>query len=232
MAALKQARFFFLTAAAFGGIVACSGAVIIGQENPNGVTDSGNSSAPDVGLDAGRDGPSTKDAPSDGVAPMPDASSPHCPTAAPKAGSTCPKVGLECEYGTNAGIACNTVATCSTSGWTYASSLPDTPCVDGSCPTDYPGAEPSDTCAPKGLVCTYGQGTCTCGAPPGPATVDASVTWDCYHPKGCPVTRPSLGSPCTTPASTTCDYGACAGGVTVYCDHGTWHEVMTGCPAS
>jgi hypothetical protein len=222
---------------AVGGLVACSGGVVTlgAEEGDGGPIGSHDSGVLDATVDAGRDAPGLRDAPTnDSPADAgPDSSPPHCPTAAPLPGSACTTPGLECEYGSSAAIACNKVATCTGGTWSYSATAPSGPCpTGGSCPAEYPLAEVKEACSPSGLVCSYSEGTCTCAKPTGPATTDASARWQCFDASaGCPTDRPLLGSTCTKPGQE-CNYGECADGVEVQCSGGTWREVMGGCPSS
>jgi hypothetical protein len=215
----------------------CGNVVQIGIETPDAAPSDAMSvdvvhndagSSDDVG--EGQDG-SAGDAgqPPDGD--MEDASPPPCPTVAPMAGSMCPIVGQECEYGTSASTACNRLATCTSEGWTYASPVPK--CAMGICPKNY-DEEDGGSCSTEGLVCSYPMlGTCNCASMLG-VVVDSgsSLTWQCFPEQtGCPIPRPNIGSPCmATSATLLCDYGPCAGGVELRCADGQWEEVMMPCP--
>ena len=48
---------------------------------------------------------------------------------------------------------------------------------------------------------------------------------------GCPATRPTLGSACSDPSLTDCDYAQCAGGYGEACVDGYWTLAMVACPA-
>jgi hypothetical protein len=162
-----------------------------------------------------------------------------CPPAAPPAGSPCPEVGEQCEYGTSATPVCNQLAQCTTTGWIYGSACTGaacaTSCPAGTCPAQYPSAPTPSTapiCTDKGLVCAYPAGTCTCAAAGAAVSTDAGIHWTCFPAQpGCPTPRPDIGSACpATTTPNTCDYGACSGGVAVECEAGTWQVAMTACP--
>jgi len=231
---MKTAPSHALLVAVFGAFLAAcsSGVVPIGIDG----TDSGarDGAHPDVGLDGkpGSDTGSSDTGASLRDTGTPDGSTPSCPSAEPMDGAACPDVGEVCEYGSNASAVCNHVFTCTASGWT--SKDPAAPCPT-SCPATYPTND--DPCSPDGLVCSYAQGTCGCAVPIGPVLKDGgkSDRWRCSPKKaGCPSPRPSIGSPCPSPATgaTVCDYAACAGGVELACKGGVWTEVKPVCPAS
>jgi hypothetical protein len=153
-----------------------------------------------------------------------------CPDNVPAAGSPCPSSGLACEYGTSANVGCDTVVRCTASGW----SMPDvSQCAMGQCPASYDAVPMGQLCSPQGLDCSYPKGTCTCSASPGPVLiVDGSilVDWHCFPAvAGCPSPRPRIGAPCSQ-EGTSCDYGACTGGVELSCTGRTWQEQGVACP--
>jgi hypothetical protein len=155
-----------------------------------------------------------------------------CPTAAPPAGSACPKDGLECEYGSSPEEACNKVADCTTGAWAYTASTGDS-CVTSSCPVTYDRITDGAHCDSAGATCAYPAGTCTCGSS-GPllVSIDGSVggpTWHCQPATvACPSPRPDIGTPCSGVQS--CNYGACAGGIALECTDGIWQQTFTPCP--
>jgi len=222
---------------ALGGGVACSGGIVtLGTEADSGLG-SHDAAVLDVTIERGGDAPrldgTSQDTGTD-AGPPEDASSPRCPATAPKAGSSCTTLGLECEYGSSSSIACNVVVTCTASGWSSATPPTTGPCPppSGKCPSAYPVAKVGEACSPSGLVCSYTQGTCTCAKPIGPATTDGGTRWQCFDASpGCPTDRPLLGTSCSH-AGEKCNYGECADGVEVECEDGAWQEVMAGCPAS
>ena len=198
-----------------GVVMACSGKVI-------DVSDGG-----PIGGDGGG---GTSDAPL----------SPDCPASVPAAGSACAKKGVECEYGSDVDLACETLTRCDASGWTV------TPPRAFTCPTPAPGPSCPGTYAavPQGATCTtaascaYPQGTCTCsvycGSPyPVARMCDAGtpMTWHCgAAEQGCPAIRPHLGTACSQDQQF-CQYGDCTAPA-VRCEGGLWHAAQTACPVS
>ena len=157
---------------------------------------------------------------------------PPCPSTAPAAGAPCSPVGRTCEYGADPTPACNQIATCTASGWTYGP--PTCPsgcastCPSGTCPVAYlTTASPTaaSVCSAPGLVCSFPQGTCACSSnAASSASTDAGLHWTCIAAEaGCPDPRPDLGTPCT--GSTTCDYAACSGGIEIVRKSGVWESV-------
>jgi hypothetical protein len=142
--------------------------------------------------------------------------------AAPTAGADCPRVGLECEYGTSPELACNQLADCTAMGWTVTDGT--TGCVTGSCPKRYAGITNGGVCMDPGLVCAYADGTCNCAVQAGPIRPGGLDRWACFDvAQGCPSPRPNIGDPCPTDG-TTCNYGVCSGGFELVCRDGIWQE--------
>ena len=165
-----------------------------------------------------------------------DASPVGCPSTAPTGGETCAPIGIECEYGTSPLPNCNDVWQCSTSGeWKDISSNTGGSCPMGAMrPASYAAASSDHAvCNPEGTFCAYPQGTCICTDDPGGLPLAGGPQWGCTPvTKGCPAAPPELGTPCTTPAATLCDYGGCSGGVDMQCTGGYWAiATMVGCPA-
>jgi hypothetical protein len=147
-----------------------------------------------------------------------------CPAHPPKAGDTCPIIGLECEYGTNPNPTCNVIASCSTTGWGIQSAGG----CSGTCPASYSDVPQGQTCSPEGLDCAYSQGQCNCSRtfPVGGPT----PVWQCTTPMaGCPEPRAPLGSPCSQ-EGLSCNYGGCSGGVAEQCTGGYWRRELLPCP--
>jgi hypothetical protein len=222
-----------LGVAALFGLIGCSdGVVEIGLLADGGMRDV---SVSDGALDGARAEGGNETGPHDGSpvdtgAPGDSPATPECPSSSPTAGSPCPSVGLVCEYGSSATVACNKVATCSASGWKFAP--PSTSgCAVGTCPAAYPSADVGMACSSNDLVCSYPAGTCTCASST-PLTADAGGPhWQCFPKQsGCPTPRPKLGTKCSPTAAEPCDYGACAGGIELVCKDGVWEESMVGCP--
>jgi hypothetical protein len=156
-----------------------------------------------------------------------------CPTGEPPAGLLCSPNGLECEYGSNPDLACNSLAECEKSVWTYLNGT-GTNCPINSCPLTYDRIIQGGHCDTVGSSCGYPAGTCSCGSE-GPIMIslDGSVagpTWHCVAATpACPSPRPRLGTTCPTDGQF-CDYGACVGGIAIQCTAGTWQEAFTACP--
>jgi hypothetical protein len=151
-----------------------------------------------------------------------------CPTSAPSSGA-CSPVGLECEYGNNANPGCNSIVNCTQSGWQAATS--ENCSNQGTCPTTYADVPKNQACMPQGFSCGYSDGQCNCAIQS--MSVHQTPIWQCTPTSmGCPTPRPDLGSPCNVSSSTTCDYGACTGGIAEDCVGGAWHRAQTACPAS
>jgi hypothetical protein len=149
-------------------------------------------------------------------------------------------VGLECEYGNDVNIDCDTIAHCDTSGWKItppATQNCPTPAPGPSCPSSYAAVPQQSTCS-TAATCAYPQGTCSCEVycgsqyPVGhPCEAGTPMTWQCTGAaQGCPPTRPLVGSACTTDAQS-CNYGDC-NTTGVVCQNGTWHVRFNGCPVS
>jgi len=148
-----------------------------------------------------------------------------CPTSEPPAGLLCGPNGFECEYGSNPDRACNSLADCEKSVWTYLNGT-GTNCPINSCPLTYDRIIQGGHCDTVGSSCGYPAGTCYCGSE-GPA-FDGSVagpTWHCVAATpACPSPRPRLGTTCSTDGQF-CDYGGGVGGIYIQCTAGTWQEV-------
>ncbi len=160
-----------------------------------------------------------------------------CPSALPTAGHACAPSGLECEYGKSTVEACNSVATCGSSGWQIRGSSTTANCAAGvgpQCPASYASVLQNTHCANFGLDCDYAMGRCACAVLSGPVVLDASAAarWICQEPAmGCPKPRAPLGSPCAQDGLF-CDYGTCsiAGGSAEQCTGGIWKTANTACP--
>src|SRR5580658_370205 len=156
-----------------------------------------------------------------------------CPTGEPPAGLLCAPDGLECEYGSNPDLACNSLAECEKSVWSYLNGT-GANCPINSCPLTYDRITEGGHCEPAGSSCGYPAGTCSCGSEGLIiSSLDGSVvgpTWHCVAATpACPSPRPRLGTTCPTDGQF-CDYGACAGGIAIQCTAGTWQEAFTACP--
>jgi hypothetical protein len=222
-----------------GLVAACSGGkVSLGDDGPDAEAFDG--ATPDA---AGVDGATpphdsgTLDA-HDSAVGAEAAPPPRCPIKEPTIGENCSPVSLQCEYGGNISTACDAIFLCTATGWSTApAATPLTPCSHGSCPSAYPATSVGTTCDPTGLVCSYPDGTCTCVTPIGPGVSgevkcsgSTGPCWQCYpSTSGCPSPRPQIGTQCTD-FGKMCDYAACAGGVELECEDGTWKEVPIPCP--
>jgi hypothetical protein len=153
-----------------------------------------------------------------------------CPVTPPSAGSSCPIINHECEYGTNPNALCNQIARCSVTGWTYPSAVCP---MGGHCPTSYASAPTGQSCQPQGLVCGFVEGVCTCWASGNVVRIDGGTgpQWKCFPVgQGCPSPRPNIGTSCSR-VGLNCDYGACNGGLALECRAGeAWQRALTACP--
>src|SRR5262249_8033509 len=114
---------FSLTAIAI--VLACSGKTAdVGSSSSSGGSSSGSSSS--GGLVAG------------------------CPSSAPTTGTPCTKAGLQCEYGNDVNLACNTLVACDSGAWRPTSPISrgtcPTPQNGGSCPASYAAVPQQSTC--------------------------------------------------------------------------------------
>jgi hypothetical protein len=213
-----------------------------GASDANGAHDGG-SNIPDA---SASDGPTTEDAnapdstipdaaapdaPTDSGRDSSSVSSTPCPMAAPTAGLPCSVTALECEYGSDPSVACDTLVTCVSPVW----HLDHGPATSGcnttnsaTCPVAFADVPVGTSCAGGiGLSCDYPQARCDCRVSPPLATLQ----WDCNTPDetGCPLPRPRIGSACSMDGES-CDYGYCSGGVTLLCSAGTWVTGGGVCP--
>ena len=113
------------------------------------------------------------------------------------------------------------------------STATDAPAADGGndprCPPSY-GAASGQACTPGSPTCVYAEGTCGClmgcGALPPP---DAGNRWFCgMRGAGCPIQKPTAGSPCTMDAQS-CNYGTCCTDLMV-CENDAWKSGGILCP--
>ena len=187
--------------------------------------------ATDSGTDAATDAIAKKDAT---VVVQDGGVQPACPATPPTSGASCAIEGLDCEYGTDARLSCNALASCRQGSWMVS---PGADCVEftdggGGCPLDRSSIQPGNDCTIQGTVCSYGDaGICACGYN-GPV---AQLGWACDGPQtdpACPTPRPKLGTPCQSAAQIVCDYGTCSalGGNAQVCVDGTWRMGDVACP--
>ncbi|HEX8790809.1 MAG TPA: hypothetical protein VF765_07640 [Polyangiaceae bacterium] len=152
-----------------------------------------------------------------------------CPQNPPSDGIACTVNGAQCEYGTNPDPSCNQIFECLNGMWASGGTGGPS-CPGGTCPMRYVDVVPGQACSPSGLACPYAEGECNCSFTT-PSGTGTTPTWQCFAPKGCPEPRPRIGDACTaTQEGLSCDYGACAGGVSVTCTGGFWTWTMTACP--
>jgi len=170
-----------------------------------------------------------------------DASGPapaSCPAAAPTDGSACDGA-IECEYGVDPDLRCDTLVTCESGAWTTTQTPSSANCSStnsAACPSTNTGL--GGACTSVGTTCVYPEERCACatrcgmlgflGADGGP-----SAQWCCPDAPpstpGCPSVRPRVGSACS--GGGVCDYGFCSGNVALECTAGTWQPfTMLGCP--
>jgi len=130
-----------------------------------------------------------------------------------------------CEYGSSPDPYCNSLWQCDRGSWKKDTDVGTCPPPGGTCPSSF-GSHAH--CSDLGTVCPFPDGTCVCSNGPGPVEV-GGPSWSCVPiSKGCSVTRPKLGSPCSDPGRT-CDYGACLDGIELQCIDGFWGLEMVVC---
>jgi hypothetical protein len=153
-----------------------------------------------------------------------------CPSTEPTAGHACSPTDLECQYGDNPNLNCDQLFRCEPEGWVKIAGGGSCP-PESDCPASYPGGTTMKaTCdeSELDLTCSYAQGTCICSD--GSLPMPGGPSWQCFPATSkCPSPRPKIGSPCSD-NGTTCDYGACEGGVELQCTGGIWQVVETPCP--
>ena len=165
-----------------------------------------------------------------------------CPNQAPTQGGACASKGLECEYGSDPNVACDTIARCDPTGWTVtppSTAGCPTPPLGPTCPPTFASVKEGASCTTP-TACGYQQGTCSCEVYCGPqyplghpCEAGTPTTWHCEGgggSTGCPDARPRIGSTCTTD-KLSCSYGDC-NSIGVVCQSGTWHSQHLGCPIS
>ncbi len=153
-----------------------------------------------------------------------------CPASPPTAGTSCTAFkGMDkCEYGTNPDPSCNQIFACPSGTWMDQSTGTICPSQQN-CPGQYSDVQVGQDCSNNTLSCAYPQGECICTQSPG-GLVSQTPVWACFTPSGCPEPRPDIGTACTT-QGTTCNYGACSGGVELVCNGTSWQEALSGvCP--
>jgi len=210
-------------------LAACGGSTV-GVDGDGDSGGGGGEGGSTDGGGTGGDGSTTADSGGDGGGTHQDSgnTSTGCPTSAPSSGA-CSPVGLECEYGNNANPGCDSIVDCTQNGWQEATG--ENCSGQGTCPTTYDAVPKNQDCTPDGFSCGYSDGQCNCA--PVAMSAHQSPVWQCTPTTaGCPAPRPDLGTVCSVSSSTTCDYGACNGGVAEVCVGGHWQRAQTACPAS
>jgi hypothetical protein len=180
------------------------------------------SSNEDAAVDGGNGGDTSSDSPT-----------PVCPPTPPVGSSTCPRVGLTCQYGDDPRAYCNDSVTCSESGWLGGGGACP-PIPTGECPPSLDAAKSmSSPCTPEGMICTYGDRICVCSSCNGPCSTTAHF-WCDTAPSDtrCPSKRPMLGQSCS-PEGVNCTYGVCADSTLAgrTCTGGVWVDAPMACPA-
>jgi hypothetical protein len=148
-----------------------------------------------------------------------DADGGPCPLSQPTVGGRC-TTSLECEYGSDPSIECDTLMGCVSGVWTMAPVRYDAGCgttSSASCPATFSETIEGAACS-AGLECYYPEARCWCLQCPGPLGCPAPNLWNCdiavmpssngFVPAdaACPEPRPRLGTPCST-SDQTCQYG-------------------------
>jgi hypothetical protein len=171
------------------------------------------------------------------------AGDPSCPLALPVAGQACASSGLDCEYGSDPELDCDTLMRCSNGAWMTAQTPLPGVCATVNpalCAEQYGDITPMQAC-PAEMDCYYSEARCYCGCGgelfslcesnnPSPA-----LYWGCDTPStatpSCPVPRPRVGSACSQLSpGPTCDYGACIGGIALVCANHRWQQPIPSCP--
>jgi hypothetical protein len=164
-------------------------------------------------------------------APDPDASLVPCPTSPPDAGSPCPVLGENCEYGSSWWLGCNPMFECTPRGWQGGPVQGPPACADdaGACPATWDDAlEAGSFTTCPAYACQYEAGTCGCVACGAGQIRHALVQgmWNCTAATPeCPSPRPDLGTPCAGDGGTLCGYGGdicCTGAPQLRCVDGVW----------
>jgi hypothetical protein len=155
--------------------------------------------------------------------PSADALANVCPISRPTAGAECAVSDIDCEYGSDPELACDTLMDCLDGGW--ASSGPaDAGCATTNsalCPAMFSAITQDGACAIDagglaGVECYYPEARCWCSLGTAPAT------WQCDTDTStsCPEPRPRIGSPCeATDVALACNYASC---LVQICRLGSW----------
>ena len=192
-------------------VVGCRAQMLTGPVDSRGMEDAAGP------LDAGSSPPGCTSSCCDFVPP-------NCPPTAPTAGTPCGQPSFyDCEYGDDPFIGCNTVMTCTATGWTQQQSLPTpaTGCPTGepSCPSSFASAADGGVTCPDyapNLICGYPEGFCVCNG-----------GWDCSPlANECPATRPRAGTPCDPDGGGCQSWGVACTGDAMRCACGIWSPVF------
>jgi hypothetical protein len=212
---------------ALGFVVGCGGTTFGVQGDGGDLRESGSDARKGSDAGGGRDAGE-------------DARAVGCPLTAPAAGGACAGDSLECEYGNDPSVACDSVLTCTSGAWVVTRPAPSTPCSDmnrAACPAAYSDLTEGSSC-PVEVDCYYPQARCSCEVACFTACViqvdggPNAKTWNCDVPSPpgtCPIPRPRIGSACSQ-ESQQCDYGSCDGNVGLQCTDGLWQEWFAPCP--
>jgi hypothetical protein len=152
----------------------------------------------------------------------------------PQTGSSCTN-GVTCEYGTDAGLQCNTLATCTDGAWFVQAAQTGAPCPTAppganGCPATFADVPVGQACAVS-AGCAYADGLCACTSAALGGPVESSRVWVCAQSAtGCPEPRPRAGAACSE-ENQNCDYGACTvpGAPEMECTNGRWVAESVAC---
>ena len=145
---------------------------------------------------------------------------PSCPPTAPALGAPCGTPSSHpCEYGDDPFSGCNTVVTCTASGWTpqQTFSTPATGCptAEATCPSSFGSAADGGVACSEyapNLICGYPEGFCVC-----------TGVWSCSPmPNDCPPIRPRAGTACDLEGGGCQSWGIACTGNAMRCACGTW----------
>ncbi len=158
-----------------------------------------------------------------------------CGTSPPDNATSCPRIGLVCEYGDDPREECHTLASCEASGQWQLTSPRCTALPPVTCPATREAAAGMD-CTPMDAWCTYADLGCHCtNCREFPiATCAGPLKWVCDTPNAdpaCPAGKPAKGASCAQNGQV-CRYECGSeGGRT--CQAGAWVASEGGpCPIS
>jgi len=141
-----------------------------------------------------------------------------CPLTVPVEGLPCGATPSRCEYGDDPREGCNTVATCTPTGWRVQQPATDPasgcPTPQPACPPTFPDSPDASFSCPSGLSfeCVYPEGECICYGGGLQCAPD---------PNDCPTTRPRAGTPCAADGGCQAWGGGCTWGA-MLCRCGVW----------